>query len=128
MFPTPGHPPTDGPAHIYLTESTTQRDAFLRSCSFLHGLFVHTAVVLKDIKEPTAKKFWEYMKDGMKLGAHGPHRKEFYDAVKYLAEVRNIICSIPPSLWDVQGLLSSVFDVFSFRQPSIGLQCESNVT
>jgi len=65
----------------------TQRDAFLRSCSFLHGLFVQTVAVLKEIKEPTAEKFWNYMKDGMEFGDHGPYRKEFYHTVQTLAEV-----------------------------------------
>jgi len=87
MFSTSGYPPPDGPARDYLTGSATQSDAFLRSCSFLHGLFVQTATVLKDIKKPTAEKFWNYMKEGMKFGAHGPHRQEFYQKVKTLAEV-----------------------------------------
>jgi len=87
MLSTPGYPPTDGPAHIYLTGSTTQRDALLRSCSFLHGLFVQTADVLKDIKEPTAEKFWKHMNEGMDCDGHGPHRKKFYCAVETFALV-----------------------------------------
>ena len=61
--------------------------AFLRSCSFLHGLFVQVVAVLKDIKEPTAKKFWVYMNEGMLSGAHGPQRTRFFEVVKTLAEV-----------------------------------------
>jgi len=87
MFSTPGYPPSDGPAHDYLCGSATQVDAFLRSCSFLHGLFVQTVSVLKDIKEPTAENFWDYMREGMRFGAHGPQRKGFFGAVKTLAEV-----------------------------------------
>lgn len=63
-------------AHDYLSESATQIDAFLRSCSFL-GLFVQTVDVLKDIKGPTAKKFRDYMKEGIKFKVHGSHRKGF---------------------------------------------------
>ena len=61
--------------------------AFLRSCSFLHGLFVQVVAVLKDIKEPTAEKFWVYMNEGMLSGAHGPQRTRFFEVVKTLAEV-----------------------------------------
>jgi len=39
------------------------------------------------MKEPTAEKFWNYMKEGMGFGAHGPDREEFYGHVKAFAKV-----------------------------------------
>jgi len=87
MFSTPGYPPRDDLAHDYLSGSETQIEAFLRSCSFIHGLFVQTAAVLKGIEEPTAEKFRDFMNEGMQFKAHGARRKEFYDAVKSNAEV-----------------------------------------
>lgn len=58
-----GHPPTDDPALDYLQVL----DAIRRRCAFLNGLFVHTAAVLTNIKEPTAKKFWDYTKEGKRF-------------------------------------------------------------
>jgi len=87
MFSTPGYPPPDGAVYEYLSRSGSPRDAFFRSCSFLHGLFVRTAAVLKDMQKPRAENFWKYMNGGMVLRAHGAHRKEFYDAVETLATV-----------------------------------------
>ena len=87
MFSTLGYPPSDGPARDYLCGSTSNTDAFLRSCSFLHALFVQTVAVLKDIKEPTAEKFWEYMRTDMEFKAHGRHRQDFYGVVRKKAKV-----------------------------------------
>ncbi|KAL4072622.1 hypothetical protein V8B97DRAFT_1899112 [Scleroderma yunnanense] len=100
-----GYPPADGPARDYLSGSRTQQDALLRSCSFLHGLFVQIVAVLKeDIKGFTAERFRDYMRKGMGFRGHGPNRKAFYEAVTTLAE----------------GFYTSTYSMFllSARRPS----------
>ncbi|KAF8554216.1 hypothetical protein OG21DRAFT_1509127 [Imleria badia] len=84
-----GHPPRDGPAYDYLHTLPTivQQDAFRRSCSFLHALFLEAALLLENINErPAAGPFRDYMNQGMQFGSNGEGRTTFYEAVKANAE------------------------------------------
>ncbi|KAF8554213.1 hypothetical protein OG21DRAFT_1484826 [Imleria badia] len=78
-----GYPPSDKPAYEYLIGSNSQRDAFLRSCSFLHALFLQTATVVEGFKDaPDAGQLREYMKKGMQYDFHGECRRNFHEAVE----------------------------------------------
>ncbi|KAF8438649.1 hypothetical protein L210DRAFT_2278017 [Boletus edulis BED1] len=74
-----GYPPPDKLAHEYLVGSHSQEVAFLRSCSFLHELFLRTTNIVKQMdKHNIAHQFRQTMNDGMTHGGHSKSRKTFY--------------------------------------------------
>lgn len=87
MFTTVGYPPADVPVYKYLSAHSRWKDAFIRSCAFLHALFHQTSLVLKDATQPVAKWFRDHMTGGMTLQGHGPSRQKFYENVSTLTEV-----------------------------------------
>ena len=98
MRSIPGYPPPDQPAYHYLMNSSSQRDAFLRSCSFLHALFFQTARALEGTTgRPAAEHFRNYMRKGMDHNGHGEPRRKFYEAAETGAQVSDTPCRFPPS-------------------------------
>jgi hypothetical protein len=90
MFSNAGYPPSDKSTYHYLVGSESQWEAFLRSCSFLHALFLQTTVVVNTFTGGGAdKKFRDYMKEDMAAHAHGERRTKFYDDVESKAAVWN---------------------------------------
>ncbi|KAF8138824.1 hypothetical protein EV363DRAFT_1314913 [Boletus edulis] len=78
-----GYPPRDQPAYDYLIKSYSREEAFLRSCSFLHALFLQTIHVVKPMaKDTVAEQFRNKMTVGMLRNRHSEWRTNFYKEVR----------------------------------------------
>ena len=83
-----GHPPSDQPALDYLGGTSEKRDAFFRSCAFLHALFCQAAAVVQGFQNSAAaSSFREYMTKDMMFRQHGENRVDFYQKVVENAKV-----------------------------------------